>query len=124
MTPPSGAATLWFAVRHLLAIIVLPGTVAIAVPWWIARRNEVRFELASGVGGLLLQLLGAGMLLVGLALFAWSVYNFATRGRGTLAPWDPPRALVVSGPYRYVRNPMISGVIFITFGEALVLRSV
>jgi hypothetical protein len=78
--------------------------VAIAVPWWIARRNDIRLELASGAGGLVLQLLGAGMLLVGVALFVWSVYNFATRGRGTLAPWDPPRALVVSGPYRFVRS--------------------
>lgn len=117
------AAALWFVVRHLLAIIVLPGTVAIVAPRWIARRYNVRLELASGVGGLVLQILGAATLLAGLALFAWSLYHFATRGRGTLAPWDPPRALVVSGPYRFVRNPMISGVIFVLCGEALVLLS-
>jgi protein-S-isoprenylcysteine O-methyltransferase Ste14 len=40
-----------------------------------------------------------------------------------LAPWDPPRRLVVRGPYRYVRNPMISGVVLVLFGEALVLLS-
>jgi len=40
-----------------------------------------------------------------------------------LAPWDPPRHLVVRGPYRHVRNPMISGVVFVLFGEALVLLS-
>ena len=43
--------------------------------------------------------------------------------RGTLAPWDPPRELVVRGPYRYVRSPMISGVVLALFGESLVLQS-
>ena len=117
------AAALWFVVRHLLAIIVLPGTVAIAVPRWIARRYNVRLEPASSASGLVLQLLGAATLLAGLALFVWSLYYCATRGRGTLAPWDPPRALVVGGPYRFVRNPMISGVIFVVCGEALLLLS-
>lgn len=67
----------------------------------------------------------AGLLLIafGLFLFAASLRRFVTEGEGTLAPWDPPRRLVVRGPYRYVRNPMISGVLFILFGEALLLLS-
>jgi protein-S-isoprenylcysteine O-methyltransferase Ste14 len=60
---------------------------------------------------------------VGLLLFLASLRRFATEGKGTLAPWDPPCALVLRGPYRFVRNPMISGVIFILFGEAFVLLS-
>jgi protein-S-isoprenylcysteine O-methyltransferase Ste14 len=48
---------------------------------------------------------------------------FANVGEGTLAPWDPPRNLVARGVYRYVRNPMISGVIFILLGEAILLGS-
>ena len=116
-------AVLWFVVRHLLAIVVLPGVVAIVVPRWIARRSNVRLHTAGCAGGLVLQILGAAILLAGLALFAWSLYYFATRGRGTLAPRDPLRALVVGGPYRFVRNPMISGVIFVVCGEALVLLS-
>jgi protein-S-isoprenylcysteine O-methyltransferase Ste14 len=51
------------------------------------------------------------------------VRRFATEGKGTLAPWDPPREFVVRGPYRFVRNPMISGVILVLFGEASVLLS-
>ena len=43
--------------------------------------------------------------------------------RGTLAPWDPPRRFVVSGPYRFVRNPMISGVVFVLLAEACIMRS-
>jgi protein-S-isoprenylcysteine O-methyltransferase Ste14 len=63
------------------------------------------------------------MATMGLALFAASLRHFAIHGLGTLAPWDPPRRLVVRGPYRYVRNPMISGVIFMLCGLALGLRS-
>ena len=61
--------------------------------------------------------------LPGALLFAGSLRRFTTEGDGTLAPWDPPRRLVVSGLYRYVRNPMISGVLLIVSGEALVLWS-
>lgn len=70
-----------------------------------------------------LQLLGVALLAVGLALFVASLRRFASEGQGTLAPWDPPRRLVVRGPYRYVRNPMISGVIFVLCAEALILLS-
>jgi protein-S-isoprenylcysteine O-methyltransferase Ste14 len=66
---------------------------------------------------------GVSALLVGLALFASSLARFARDGDGTLAPWDPPRRLVVSGPYRFVRNPMISGVCFMLLGESAVLRA-
>jgi protein-S-isoprenylcysteine O-methyltransferase Ste14 len=110
-------------IRHLLAVAVLPFTVAVLVPVWIARRNAVRFAPGGSPAEAALQLLGVAVFAVGLCLFVASLRRFATEGRGTLAPWDPPAALVVRGPYRYVRNPMISGVIFILFGEALVLLS-
>ena len=44
-------------------------------------------------------------------------------GRGTLAPWYPPERLVVRGPYRYVRNPMITGVVSVLLGEAALFAS-
>ncbi len=114
---------MWMLLRHLFAIAVLPFTVTILIPIWIARRYAVDVALPSSAGGVLLVILGAGVLFVGLALFVSSLGRFATEGKGTLAPWDPPRELVVRGPYRYVRNPMISGVVFILFAEALLLRS-
>ena len=55
--------------------------------------------------------------------FVSSLYLFATEGRGTLTPWDPPGRLVVRGPYRFVRNPMISSVLLIIIAEALYFRS-
>jgi protein-S-isoprenylcysteine O-methyltransferase Ste14 len=56
-------------------------------------------------------------------MFASSLRTFAFEGQGTLAPWDPPLQLSVTGLYRYVRNPMISGVLMVLLGEGLVLRS-
>ena len=69
------------------------------------------------------QVGGLCLLTVGSLLFVASLRRFVTEGRGTLAPWDPPRQLVVRGPYRFVRNPMISGVVLILFGEGLLLLS-
>jgi protein-S-isoprenylcysteine O-methyltransferase Ste14 len=109
--------------RHLLSIVLLPFTVTVLVPVWIARRNQVALAIGTTPIELAIQALGLASLAVGLALFAASLRQFVVRGKGTLAPWDPPKHLVVAGPYRYVRNPMISGVLFIVTGEALVLRS-
>jgi protein-S-isoprenylcysteine O-methyltransferase Ste14 len=112
-----------FVLRQALAIAVLPFTVTVLVPLWLARR----FGIGLGVGTALPELLAAlgGLVLIaaGLGLFAASRSRFITDGRGTLAPWDPPQALVIRGPYRYVRNPMISGVVLVLFGEALFLLS-
>src|SRR5205814_7877111 len=66
---------------------------------------------------------GALLAAAGLTMLAWTVSLFIRIGRGTLAPWDPTRKLVVLGPYARVRNPMISGVFTIICGEAIVLAS-
>jgi protein-S-isoprenylcysteine O-methyltransferase Ste14 len=110
-------------IRHLAAIAALPFVVAVLIPIWIARTNGLRLAPGATTPHLLTQIAGLGLLLIGLSLFVSSLRRFAKDGKGTLAPWDPPRHLVVRGPYRYVRNPMISGVVFILFGEALMLLS-
>lgn len=110
--------------RHLLSIAILPFTVAVVVPAWIARRYGVEPALGSNSAEWALQLVGLGLLALGGVFFTASLRRFANEGHGTLAPWDPPRELVLRGPYRYVRNPMISGVILVLFGESLVLLSV
>ena len=109
--------------RQLSAIALLPGVAAVAVPVWIARRNHVALTAPTDQASAALQIFGTGLLAIGLLLFGASLYCFWSRGRGTLAPWDPPRQFVIEGPYRFVRNPMISGVMFVLMGEALVLRS-
>src|SRR2546426_728815 len=109
--------------RHLLAIAILPFTVVVLVPFWIAERFGVALTLGRSVRSVLLQAVGLALLSLGLLLFIASLRRFATDGKGTLAPWDPPSIFVVRGPYRFVRNPMISGVILLLFGEAFVLLS-
>ena len=104
--------------RHILSILLLPATVTLAVPYVIlSSRPFPPLSLAAAI-------LGALVIGCGLALVLMTIRQFATVGRGTLAPWDPPRHLVVAGIYRHVRNPMISGVILILLGEALVFRSI
>lgn len=109
--------------RHLLSIAILPFTVTVLIPWWLARRDGIGLTLGGTPAQLMAQAAGVLLLCAGLGLFVASLRRFATEGKGTLAPWDPPRHLVVHGVYRYVRNPMISGVVLILVGEALLLRS-
>ena len=59
----------------------------------------------------------------GLSLAVWTMLLFANVGKGTLAPWNPTKKLVIVGPYAHVRNPMLSGVITMIFGEALLFSS-
>jgi protein-S-isoprenylcysteine O-methyltransferase Ste14 len=110
-------------VRHLLSILILPVTMTILVPAWILRGQDPPPTLPATAGAWRLALLGVAILGVGLALAGASVGLFARHGRGTLAPWDPPRRLVVRGVYAHVRNPMISGVTSVLLGEAAILRS-
>ena len=70
-----------------------------------------------------LPVLGGVLICLGLVLMVATIRLFMTVGKGTLAPWNPPQRLVVRGVYRYVRNPMISGVIFILLGEAVLAAS-
>jgi protein-S-isoprenylcysteine O-methyltransferase Ste14 len=101
--------------RHLLAIGLLPGVVAGVVPALIVR--------GEGIAAWPLALAGVVVIVAGLALIAQTVALFAGVGRGTLAPWDPTTRLVVRGPYRRVRNPMISGVLCVLLGETLLFGS-
>jgi protein-S-isoprenylcysteine O-methyltransferase Ste14 len=113
---------LWI-LRQLIAIAVLPFTMAVLIPVWLAHRTGTTLVVGPSLTRIALQACGLGMLGAGVLLFVVCLWHFITEGRGTLAPWDPPRQLVVRGPYRYVRNPMISGVVLMLFGEALVLLS-
>ena len=111
--------------RHLRAFFLLPFNVTTVIPCvllLVFRNVDTRWDTRSleyavpWLGALLLLLLGT-------FLFAVTVYLFISEGRGTLAPWDPTQQLVTAGPYRFVRNPMISGVLMILVAEALLLGS-
>src|SRR5712671_4558419 len=103
--------------KTLLFTVVVPGTVVALVPRWLMRDGE-------GLQGGRLGVMGALLFIYGAVLYLRCALDFALRGRGTPAPMDPPRELVVAGAYRYMRNPMYAGVISMLAGEAALYRGV
>jgi protein-S-isoprenylcysteine O-methyltransferase Ste14 len=106
--------------RHARAIALLPGTVTIVVPVLILLGGT---GPEPGFGTPVVVVLGALLIAAGFAFWVWTVRLLARIGKGTLAPWDPTQRLVVEGPYRYVRNPMITAVLAVLLGETLVFGS-
>ena len=103
------------------AIVLLPGMVLVVIPAVVLILTGYRWP---GVAGRWPWMAAGGVLIaLGLAVAIWTMRLFATRGQGTAAPWNPPRRLVVAGPYRHVRNPMITSVLAMLAGEALVTGS-
>lgn len=88
------------------------------VPWRFFGLAHVQLDLRNPV-----HILGLLAIAVGGGLLATCIWEFARSGRGTLAPVDPPRELVVRGLYRYVRNPMYLSVTVIVLGEFLLTGS-
>ena len=100
------------AFRSFLFLIVAPGTVAGYIPLALLRTGP---RIETGFFAYLafpLWLLGGVMVL-------WSFWNFLVQGRGTPAPIDPPKELVATGFYQYIRNPMYVGVLLILIGHFL-----
>ena len=106
------------------AILVLPGTVLVYVPvaiLWLGSGSPSTLAPA----GLSQARFWVGLLTgaAGLAVAVWTVRLFWSAGEGTPAPWAPPKKLVVLGPYRHVRNPMITSVLLMLGSESLLLGS-
>ncbi len=110
--------------RFVKALLLLPFPVVVLVPGAIV--------WANAGGSAAARLAGPGQALfwaalvcaaAGLVLAASTMRNFARVGKGTPAPWDPTTRLIVRGPYRRVRNPMITGVFLMLAAEALMLQS-
>jgi protein-S-isoprenylcysteine O-methyltransferase Ste14 len=111
-------AAVGLTLRSLLWTILFPGVVAGYVPWRFFGVAQSPLEWPSP-----LTWLGLACTAVGAALLGACIVEFARRGRGTLSPVDPPRRLVMSGLYRFVRNPMYLGVTAILLGQVLITRS-
>lgn len=105
--------------RSIFFTFLLPGTVTVLIPYWmISSRGADNFTYPGALRYFGLPLIG-----IGAAGLLWCIWEFFSEGRGTLAPVDPPKHLVVRGLYQYVRNPMYVSVLMILLGEAIFFRS-
>lgn len=105
---------------HHAGSAVLPVVVTILVPSLLL---SLFGSGDAGVYGVLFGIVGAVLMLLGLSLLLATVRLFHIIGKGTLAPWHATKKLVTEGPYRYSRNPMITGVLTILVSEALLFQS-
>jgi protein-S-isoprenylcysteine O-methyltransferase Ste14 len=101
-------------------LVLAPGTVVGLVPWCISRWQMHTPFFGSAV----FRVLGVLLIAAGIPALLASFARFALQGIGTPAPVFPTKRLVVSGFYRYVRNPMYVAVVSIVLGQALLLGNV
>lgn len=94
---------------------ILPITVLVIVPFWVEKDWTIGINFSLLAGSILA--------LIGLIIMVICISAFIRIGRGTLAPWSPTKKIVITGLYRYVRNPMILGVLIVLIGEAIALWS-
>src|SRR5262249_14191557 len=109
------ARALSLTVRNLVFTIVVPGLGGAWVPWQILTRHgraptSVAWEAVP-------------VIVAGVALYVWCVWNFAALGGGTPGPWDAPSPVVAAGPYRGVRTPIYIAALLVVRGEAWLFMS-
>ena len=98
-----------------LFFVIAPLMLAGVIPWWVTQ-----WEFRPAVFGLdLTRILGGILIIIGVPGLVDSFSRFALEGLGTPAPIAPPQKLVVTGLYRYVRNPIYIAVVAVIFGQAL-----
>jgi protein-S-isoprenylcysteine O-methyltransferase Ste14 len=102
--------------KNLLFTVVVPGSVGGYLPWFIGREQPV----ASGP----MLALSIVAFAIGAPMYLWCLWDFATYGRGTPLPLDPPKRLVIRGLYRWVRNPMYVTVLIVILGWSLFFQSI
>jgi protein-S-isoprenylcysteine O-methyltransferase Ste14 len=101
-------------IKAVISFLILPGIVAFLLP--------LSFVYFSGIDKV--QSAGYPVVLIGLVLLLWCVRDFYVVGKGTLAPWAPPKKIVVTGLYKYVRNPMYVGVLVLILGWSILFQSI
>lgn len=107
-------------VGSAIFLFVAPGTVAGLVPWWIGKgRVHTPF-----VGFTALRVAGAVLMAVAFVFLLEAFLRFALQGIGTPAPIYPTKRLVVTGSYRFVRNPMYVAVVSLILGQSLIFGDV
>ena len=106
-------------IKTIIFSSLVPGTVAILVPYWLLTSPSIQPPMELGR----IRYFGALPVLIGVGIYFWCAWDFTFAGKGTPAPIDPPKELVVRGLYRYLRNPMYVGILSILLGEAVLFAS-
>ena len=105
----------------VLFFFIAPTMIAGLVPWWISRWQVLQ---ASFFGLASVRAAGVALIAIGIPVLLESFARFALQGQGTPAPVAPTRPLVVTGSYRYVRNPIYLAVTAIILGQGLLFGNV
>jgi len=105
--------------KNVLFTVLVPGAIGVYMPLRLDMASRGVLPLRSDA----LHIVALLPLLSGMVIYFWCLWNFAVLGRGTPAPVDPPKHLVVRGPYQYVRNPMYIGVLLLITGWAIFFQS-
>lgn len=95
--------------------MIIGGAATVGIPFLLIASTGASLSLRLPR----LRLLGFVLILFGALIYAWSASTFTFIGKGTPAPFDPPKELVAKGPYQYVRNPIYAFVIIVLVGEAM-----
>ncbi len=106
-------------IKSIIFLIVLPGAVMVYTPYYVLSLNIKLFFPEINA----FRLIGLVPISIGTVIILWCFWDFINSGKGTPAPNDPPKTLVVKGFYRLTRNPMYVGVIFVLSGEILLFES-
>lgn len=101
--------------KIILFTVLVPGAATLYLPYTLLSRSGGDLQAAS----LVLSVPACICILIGTAIYLSCAWDFAIKGLGTPAPIDPPKKLVVTGLYRWVRNPMYQGILLILLGECL-----
>ena len=101
--------------KNVLFTLIVPGTVGVYFPLLLARGDLAKPGLALPAS--------LGLFAIAFAIYLWSVWHFASRGRATPLPIDAPKSLMVRGPYRYTRNPMYLALFSALLGWLLLYQT-
>ena len=116
---PTKAQVMFVLLRAIVWATLFVAYGLVFLPSWLLRNTGLTPPSAIGPA----QVAGAVVVVGGGCLVVWAILTFVFAGKGTPAPFDPPRRLVVTGPFRFVRNPIYVGAVAAMAGAALYFRS-
>ena len=111
--------------EYFKVVLILPGNVLVTIPLlvFLFTRNSFSYGLINFISPLFYIVMF--FLIIGFWLAIWSIRTFYFKGGdGTPGPWKPISKLVIAGPYRYVRNPMLIGVFFLLLFESIFFSAI